>query len=75
MPHKTTLNLSLVLVALLPAIFVHAQGSDDSCPALVETALQQVGDACANLARDVACYGHTRVDAAFWKNTNNFTSF
>jgi len=36
-----------------------------SCPALVEQALVTVGDNCANLDRNSACYGYNQVDATF----------
>ena len=36
---------------------------DDACPALVETALARVGDACSNLGRNQLCYGHGNIVA------------
>jgi len=56
------LLLALLLAAARPIL---AQGSGDACPALVERALRLAGDSCAMLARDTACYGHTRVSATF----------
>lgn len=54
----------LGLLSIFP-LFSQAQTADASCPALVELALSQVGDNCANLGRNSACYGFNRVDATF----------
>lgn len=42
-----------------------SQTADESCPALVETALTEVGNNCGDLSRNSACYGFNRVDATF----------
>lgn len=42
-----------------------AQTSDPACPALVEVALTQVGNNCADLGRNSACYGFNRLSASF----------
>jgi LysM repeat protein len=39
--------------------------SDSSCPALLELALSQIGNNCANLPRNSACYGFNSVNATF----------
>lgn len=64
------LLLGLGLVGLLalsaqePA--AHSQGTDDAdCEALVTQALQVLGTACAEVGRNEACYGHSRVAATF----------
>jgi hypothetical protein len=56
--------ISLLLVALMvvPGDTV-AQGN--SCPVLVQQALEQMGDNCSGLGRNNACYGYTRVDSSF----------
>lgn len=66
---KLTLwGLLLGMVALLPAF---AQ----DCPALVQQALNAVGDNCQNMARNTACYGYADVIAAFATEvTDNFFS-
>ncbi len=59
----------LVGVILLAAgtLALAQGGEDDTCPALVDIALAEVGTACADLGRDEACYGHFRVDAEFFQ--------
>lgn len=54
---------AMMLGAAPPAL---AQGDGDACPALVMEALVLVDEACAGLGRNLACYGHTRVEAAGW---------
>lgn len=51
-----------LLLILAPA-FGLAQG--DACPALVQQALEQIGQNCSALDRNSACYGFNRVDATF----------
>jgi hypothetical protein len=61
MSRRYVLSLVLLLVAA-PLLPIHAQsGGDDACPSLVETALQMVAESCADLNRNEACYGYTRV--------------
>lgn len=38
---------------------------DDTCPILVQEALEDMGDNCTGLDRNSACYGYNRVDATF----------
>ena len=58
----------ILLCLLLSSVFVmapqpaHAQ---DACPALVQMALESMGDNCTGLGRNNACYGYTRVDSTF----------
>lgn len=42
-----------------------AQTSNAACPALVEMALTQVGNNCADLGRNSACYGFNQLTARF----------
>ncbi len=49
-------------VVLKPA---EAQTSNAACPALVEMALTQVGNNCADLGRNSACYGFNQLFARF----------
>ena len=39
--------------------------SQGTCSALVEQALEEMGDNCAGIDRNSACYGYNRVDASF----------
>jgi hypothetical protein len=62
-----------VLIALLTSISVLAQAGE--CPDLVKQALTQVGDNCAGLERNNACYGFNRVSVTFSQDvpTNAFS--
>ncbi len=51
-----------VTIFLLSIVTVAQQ---TACPVLVEQALLAVGDNCAELNRNSACYGYDRVDASF----------
>lgn len=78
---KTNLrSILLVLFALCfiavldsPAAFVaqetepRAQGPavTNTCPAIVEDALEALGDNCGGMGRNEACYGYRRVDSTF----------
>ena len=53
----------VLFVFILSVVTVVAQVS--SCPALVEQALIAVGDNCADLDRNSACYGYNQVEATF----------
>ena len=55
--------LVLGLILVLPATTAYLQ--DLVCPPLVERALTEAGDQCANLPRNAACYGFNQVNAAF----------
>lgn len=58
----------LILLAVLLAVTAqpgYTQTDQAVCPAVVEQALTQVGDNCAGLERNSACYGFTRVDTTF----------
>jgi len=59
-------------VLLQPA---EAQTSNPACPALVQLALSQVGNNCADLGRNSACYGFNKLSASFNQSvdTNFFT--
>lgn len=59
-------SLLIVIVLLgLSSSPTQAQSGGAACPALVELALSQVGNNCANLPRNSACYGYNKVDATF----------
>ena len=50
---------------VLVAVPVLAQGDAGMCSALVEQALEQMGENCSEMNRNSACYGYTRVDSSF----------
>ncbi len=60
------LLFSLLLLVMPSGPTAQAQGSSQSCPAIVESALSALGEVCGGLGRNQACYGHNRVDATFW---------
>lgn len=62
---STLVFVSFVLIALLTAQTGLAQPDPASCPAVVEQALSQVTQNCANLGRNIVCYGFPRVAATF----------
>ena len=67
----------LALVLLAPhAAQAQTAITDSTCPALVQKALEDVGNNCDSLDRNNACYGFNRVDAAFFESQpeNFFTS-
>lgn len=71
---RTTRNLLALVIMLLLALPVQAQRSEDSrCEALIEEAMAALDNNCEGLGRNVACYGHNRVDATFWKNRDGLT--
>lgn len=56
------LFILLILLSIPPLISAQ---SDSNCPALVQQALDSVGNSCTNLDRNSACYGFNRVNATF----------
>ncbi|MBZ0302983.1 MAG: hypothetical protein K8J31_24770, partial [Anaerolineae bacterium] len=66
---RTSLILCLLLLGTIlfaPRTPVIAQ---DTCPVLVQTALEQMGQNCSGVGLNSACYGYTRVDSTFVVNT------
>lgn len=62
------LILSLLGLVMLIGIVPHltqAQIDAGACPALVQKALQEVGNNCTGIDRNSACYGFNRIDASF----------
>lgn len=62
---KATLALILLSIILIFAPQQRGLSQGESCPALVEQALESLGNSCGNMARDTACYGFNRVGAIF----------
>ncbi len=68
MPTRTFLLLSALLIAvtlLAGGAALAQENADAACPALVQRALDDLGDNCSVLDRNSACYGFNRVDATF----------
>jgi LysM repeat protein len=63
--------LILFCVLLISGTAAHSLAQDSACPALVELAISQVGDNCAGLGRNVACYGYNSVQATFSQSVND----
>lgn len=57
-------ELALVMLVLVIAPKLGLL-QDDNCPEVVQQALADLGNNCANLGRDSACYGFNRVGATF----------
>src|SRR5215813_7987730 len=55
----------ITLLAVMPQRSLTQDSNGGSCPALVEQALQDLGDNCGGLGRNSACYGFNRVSALF----------
>lgn len=63
------LLLCLLLVGAVSLLTPQTTEAQNSCPALVQSALDQMGENCGSLGRNNACYGFTRVDSTFAENT------
>lgn len=55
----------LIGIALFLGMVPAAFSAQDACPALVQQALDDLGQNCNALDRNSACYGYNRVDATF----------
>lgn len=63
---KSVFRLSLILmVVLVLTITPMASIAQESCPGLVDTALDEMGDTCGSMERNSACYGYRLVNATF----------
>ncbi len=61
-----------VWVAISTAVIrISAQNATATCSATVEKALLEVDQNCADLGRNVACYGFTQVEAAFYEEVGD----
>ena len=54
-------------VLTLMGVQTHSQNTD-TCPALVEDAINTANDNCATLSRNEACYGYQAIRATFYDN-------
>lgn len=59
------LLLCLLLVGAFAVVTPQRTEAQNSCPTLVQTALEQMGDNCTGLGRNSACYGFNRVNSTF----------
>jgi Bacterial SH3 domain len=64
---RNLLAIILILVVIIFGITTTVLGQGDMCPILVERALAEVGNNCAGLGRNAACYGFNRVNATFFE--------
>lgn len=69
-------KLRLVICALLTVCVVPgtslAQPDNDTCPAIVQTALDNVDRLCSETQRNIACYGNLLIDATPRSDVLNF---
>lgn len=56
---RCAIVLLVLVLGVVPAL------AQNSCPAIVERVLGEIGQNCAELDRNTACYGFTRVDSSF----------
>jgi hypothetical protein len=66
----------LLLVIMTGAVQGSEPGQDDTqetCPAIVESALEAVDNLCRTIGRNQACYGNIRLDAEPQPGVTNFT--
>lgn len=57
--------LLLLAVGLSRQVSYAQPGGSNTCPSLIETAIEALGTNCEGLGRNSACYGTFRVDATF----------
>lgn len=65
--YKPILSALLILLFFALSGPASAQGGLESCPAVVQAALETVEGVCTGLGRNLSCYGYDRVDAVFWE--------
>ncbi len=63
---KQRLVLTIALLVLFTGVLAPASTQEETCPIIVQEAMNTVGDACSVLNRDEACYGNHQVQAEFW---------
>lgn len=62
---------TLLILSVLP-VAGHAQPADDTCPSIVETALEAVDLLCSDTQRNIACYGNLLIEATSRPDVINF---
>ncbi|MBI1277292.1 MAG: hypothetical protein GC179_04105 [Anaerolineaceae bacterium] len=71
---KLSLIISVAVAVFLLTVTLQrglTQDGSNSCPTLVKQALVAVGNNCAGLGRNSACYGFNRVNATFSEAVND----
>ena len=71
-----TLIVGVFLCLFLSISISDAQAQQQqlsSCPAIVEQALEAVGNGCGDLNRDMACYGNNRLETTFSPSATDIT--
>ncbi|MBN8618539.1 MAG: SH3 domain-containing protein [Anaerolineae bacterium] len=63
-PKVLTIFVGLLLLVILPQV---AAQDTETCSALVQQALEEIGPNCADLPRNSACYGYNNVGATFFE--------
>ena len=63
--------IGLWIMVSTSVIVIRAQNATATCSAAVENALLEVDQNCADLGRNVACYGFTQVEAAFYEEVGD----
>ncbi len=62
----------LFILIIFVCIIAPGMAQDDgACPALIELALEEVGENCDALNRNTACYGFNRVNASFTESVGD----
>ncbi|MEO1286466.1 MAG: hypothetical protein AAFV93_01755, partial [Chloroflexota bacterium] len=61
-------RLTPILTVLMTLIISITLVAQDNCPVIVQEAFREVGDACAELGRNTACYGYNNVEATFYSD-------
>lgn len=62
--HIAVFTAALSMISAF-GIAVQSQPGTSSCSALIQSALQEVGNSCSALDRNSVCYGYNRVNASF----------
>lgn len=70
---KHTFPFVLLLLVMIVPVAVMAQGSSDTCPGIVQTALQAADQFCTGSGRNQACYGNVLIAAEAQPTVTDFT--
>ena len=70
---KYSVFLVLLLLCIAPSIMSAQEDDDDTCPTLVELAIQSASEACDNTGRNEACYGNVQIEAVARAEVSDFS--
>jgi len=70
---KYAVFLVLLLLCIAPSIVSAQEDDDDTCPTLVELAIQSASEACDNTGRNEACYGNVQIEAVAQSEVSDFS--